>query len=92
MAKDLESQVEAQLREVEAQVFGEIEKQIGEVRQRCRRVSRSRRLRTRRARQKEEEAIATSNQSVGELAAIRKEFEEIIRKINDSGNKSSPIA
>lgn len=92
MAKDLESQVEAQLREVEAQVYGEIEKQIGEVRQRCRRVSCSRRLRSRWARQKEEVAIATSNQWVGELAAIRKEFEEILRKINDSGNKSSPIA
>ena len=74
MAKALESQVEGQLREFEAQVYREIEKQIGE------------------ARQKEEEAIATSNQWVGELAAIRKEFEEILRDINDSGEKSSPIA
>jgi len=33
IAKDLESQVEAQLREVEAQVYGEIEKQIATARQ-----------------------------------------------------------
>ncbi len=33
MSKDLESQVEQQLREVEAQVYGEIEKQIAESRQ-----------------------------------------------------------
>ncbi|MFQ4142435.1 LeoA/HP0731 family dynamin-like GTPase [Chlorogloeopsis sp. ULAP02] len=64
IAKDLESQIEAQLQEVEAQIYGETEKRIVE------------------ERQKEEDAIASSNQWLGEFAALRKEFEGILSDIN----------
>ena len=74
LAKNLESQVEIQLREVEAQVYGKTEKQIAE------------------ARQNEEEAISYSNQWVGELAALRKEFDEILCDINNSSDVSKQTA
>lgn len=75
LAKDLEGQTEMQLKEVEVQVYGEIEKQITE------------------ARHNEEEAITSSNQWVGELAALRKEFEKIICEINNSSDgKESAMA
>ena len=74
LAKNLESQVETQLREVEAQVYGKTEKQIAE------------------ARQNEEEAISSSNQWVGELAALRKEFDEILCDINNSSDVSKQTA
>jgi small GTP-binding protein len=63
IAKDLESQVESQLRKVEAEVYGDIEKRIAA------------------ARQNEEEAIASSNTSVKQLAEIRKDFELILSDI-----------
>ena len=74
LAKNLDSQVEIQLREVEAQVYGKTEKQIAE------------------ARQNEEEAISSSNQWVGELAALRKEFDKIICDINNSSDVSKQTA
>ena len=63
IAKELENQVQIQLWEFEAQVYGEIEKQIAA------------------ARQKEEEAIATSNQEVRQLAEIRNDFVGIINYV-----------
>ncbi len=48
------------MRQVEAQVYGEIENQIAA------------------ARQKEEEAIATSNKWVAQLTEIRQDFEGIL--------------
>nr|WP_233787330.1 LeoA/HP0731 family dynamin-like GTPase [Dulcicalothrix desertica] len=68
LGKDLEGQTEMQLKEVELQVYGEIEKQITE------------------ARHNEEEAITSSNQWIGKLAALRKEFEKIICEINNSSD------
>lgn len=62
----LENQVEIQLWQFEAQVYGEIERQI------------------KAARQKEEEAIASSNKWVGQLAEIRKDFEEIIGEVTQA--------
>ncbi len=70
VAKDLEGQIEVQLREVEAQIYREIEKRITS------------------ARQNEEEAIASSNQWVGEIAALRKEFSQILCEINNSSDVS----
>lgn len=66
IAKDLENQLEKQLREFEAQVYGEIERQIAA------------------AHQKEEEAIATSNKGVKQLAEIRKDFEGIIGDVTQA--------
>lgn len=66
IAKDLENQVEIQLWQFEAQVYGEIERQI------------------KAARQKEEEAIASSNKWVGQLAEIRKDFEGIIGDVTQA--------
>lgn len=66
IAKDLENQVEIQLWQFEAQVYGEIEKQIAA------------------ARHKEEEAIASSNKWVGQLAEIRKDFEGIIGEVTQA--------
>jgi small GTP-binding protein len=63
MGKDLESQIETQLQEVEAQVYGEIETKIVE------------------DRQQEENAIATSNIWVKQLAEIRKDFDLILQYI-----------
>ena len=66
IAKDLENQVEIQLWQFEAQVYGEIERQI------------------KAARQKEEEAISTSNKGVRQLAEIRKDFEGIISDVTQA--------
>jgi hypothetical protein len=66
IAKDLENQVQIQLWEFEAQVYGEIERHIAV------------------ARHKEEEAIATSNKWVGQLAEIRKDFEGIIGDVTQA--------
>ena len=63
IAKELENQVQIQLWEFEAQVYGEIEKQIAA------------------ARQKEEEAIATSNKEVRQLAETRNDFVGIINYV-----------
>lgn len=59
IAKNLENQVEKQLRELETQIYGEINKQIAA------------------ARQQEENAIASSNKWVKQLAEIRKDFKAI---------------
>lgn len=71
LGKDLEDQTEMQLKEVEVQVYGEIEKQIAK------------------ARHDEETAIASSNEFVAQLVAIRKEFDTILCEINNSSNTTA---
>ncbi|MEM7553194.1 MAG: GTPase [Cyanobacteria bacterium P01_A01_bin.84] len=63
MGKDLESQMEAQLREVENEIYTKTENQIAQ------------------ERQKEENAIATSDISIKQLVEIRENFDSILQDI-----------
>lgn len=66
IAVALEQQIEEQLRQFAAQVYGQLEKNIDE------------------ARQQTDSAMAASHSDLGQLAAIRKQFESILQNVQQA--------